>query len=138
MRTACDAPPEQVLHFQGGLLQREGTTTYAHRPQDSSPLLGTPGMHARLFKCCCRWLSGFEDRNQQRDQDMSHEQSHDRSSCEQLCNIVDQTDTSPEAYCPIVFGLEPEEEERPAGAEPEMAEDTNLTEQADIDMMSGE
>ena len=139
MRTACDAPSEQILHFQGGLLQREGTKTYAHRLQDPSPLFGMPSMHSCMFNHCCQWLSGCEDCSQQRDQDMSHGQSHDQSSRDQLCNKVDQMDTSPvEGYCPIVFGLEAEEEERPEGAEPQMAEDTCLPEHADVDMMSGE
>ena len=91
-------------------------------------------MHGRMFNHCCRWLSGCDDRSQHHDQDMSHGQSHD-----QLCNNVDQTDTSPdEEYCPFVFGLESEEEERPESAEPQMAEETSLAEQADVDMMSGE
>ncbi len=97
-------------------------------------------MHARMFRVhCCQWLSGCEDRSQQHDSDMSHGQSHDRSSHDQLRNNMDQPDISPdEGYCPIVFGLESEEEERPDGAEPQMAEVTCLPEQADIDMMSGE
>ncbi len=136
IRTACDAPSEQILHFQGGLLQREGTKTYAHRPQDPSPLFGTPIMHGCMFNRCCQWLSGCEDCSQQHDQDMSHGQSHDQSS---QCNNVDQIDTSPdEGCCPIVFGLESEEEERPEGAEPQMAENTCFPEHADVDMMSGE
>lgn len=94
--------------------------------------------HAWLPAQFCQWLSGCEDRSHQRDQNMSHEQSHDRSSHDQLRNNGDQTDTSPDGgYCPIVFGLESEEEERPEGAEPQMAEDTCLPENADVDMMSG-
>ncbi len=95
-------------------------------------------MHGCIFNHCCQCLSGCEDRSQQHDHDMSHGQSHDQSSRDQLCNNVDQTDASPdEGYCPIVFGLESEEEERPEGAEPQMAEDT-LPEHADVDMMSEE
>ncbi|DBB18908.1 TPA: hypothetical protein ACH3X3_000489 [Trebouxia sp. C0006] len=81
--------------------------------------------------------TGFEDRSQQHDQDVSHGQAHDRSSHDQLHNNGDQTEISPdEAYCPIVFGLESEEEERSEGAEPPMAEDICLPEHADVDMMS--
>lgn len=139
MRTARDAPSEQVLDSQGGLLQREGTKTYAHRSQAPSPFFGTPIMHGCIFNHCCQCLSGFEDRSQQHDQDVSHGQAHDRSSHDQLHNNGDQTEISPdEAYCPIVFGLESEEEERSEGAEPPMAEDICLPEHADIDMMSGE
>ena len=96
-------------------------------------------MHGCMLNHWCQWLSGCEDCSQQRDQDMSHGQSHDQSSRDQLCNEVDQMGTSlAEGYCPIVFGLEAEEEERPEGAEPEVAEDTFLPEQAHVDMMSGE
>ena len=84
-------------------------------------------------------LAGCDDCSQQRDQDMSDGQSRDQSSHDQLCNHVDQTETSPdEGYCPIVFGLESEEEEQPEGAEPQMAKETSWAEQADAEMMSGE
>ncbi|KAA6424637.1 MAG: hypothetical protein FRX49_05305 [Trebouxia sp. A1-2] len=88
-------------------------------------------------RCTVQMQTGCDDCSQQRDQDMSDGQSRDQSSHDQLCNHVDQTETSPdEGYCPIVFGLESEEEEQPEGAEPQMAKETSWAEQADAEMMS--